>query len=689
MSTSQSSGSFRRIKRLRLFLKAILAMLALSAGVVGSIWWYLHPNVSRTDGVVYGRRNDRDLTMDVLRPTKPNGAAVAVMVSGSWKSGAPGQIPGWMLAPLLRRGFTVFAISHVSQPEVTVMEIIEDVNRGIRHVRHHANDYGIDPNRIGVTGGSSGGHLSLMLATRGGLGPTHSVDPVDRESSAVQAAALFFPVTDLLNLGQSTENPGDGGPPKSYVRAFGPDATNMVAWKKIGRETSPIYHVTSEMPPVLIHHGDSDTLTPLEQSEWFAARALDTGAKVTVVVRSGKAHGWPTMIWDIHQFAAWFERVLGEGNVGNSKSVSGSEAGLLDIQKAQEAQKADESLSNGINGETSRDELLTYLDVEGNARQVTTVGDWRIRRAQIVRAMEQVMGKFPTSSETMEARGAVRWEILDDVDVGDHRRQSIVFESLPGAMVPAYLLIPKGLPPADGWPAVLALHQTHSEGRRVVVGLGNSPDDEYGVELVRRGYVVIAPPYPWLADYEPDLERVGFVSGTMRAIWDNVRAMDLLDSLAYVRAGKYGAIGHSLGGHNGLYTAVFDERLIAVVTSCGFDSYRDYYDGDPEVWQEGRGWCSSRYMPRLSEYRGWLGEIPFDFPEIIGAIAPRAVWVHAPKGDDNFRWRSVERVVNNARPVFELHGVIDNLVVSHPEIAHQFPADARAAAFSFFDRHLK
>jgi BD-FAE/PDZ domain len=130
------------------------------------------------------------------------------MVSGGWKSGDAGELPAWILAPLLRRGYTIFAIYHVSQPEATVMEIIEDVHRGIRFVRHHAEEYEIDPNRIGVSGGSSGGHLSLMLTTRGGPGPDDAEDPVDRESSAVQAVAIFYPVTDLLNLGKSTENPG-------------------------------------------------------------------------------------------------------------------------------------------------------------------------------------------------------------------------------------------------------------------------------------------------------------------------------------------------------------------------------------------------------------------------------------------------------------------------------------------------
>jgi len=295
----------------RWFLWTVLGVAVLVALVVGSGWWYFHPSVQRTDDVVYGKRGDRELALDVIKPAKPNGLGVLVMVSGGWKSGKPGEFRAWMAAPLLRRGFTVFAIYHISQPTASVMEIIADVNRATRFVRYHAREYGVDPDRLGVTGGSAGGHLSLMLATRGGPGPADAPDPVDRASSAVQAVAIFFPVTDLLNLGKSTENLGDGGPPKSFRRAFGPASTNLAEWKLIGRDCSPIYHVTTNLPPILIYHGDADTLTPLEQTEWFAAKAREVGRPVQVVIHHGGRHGWLTMVFDIRRFADWFEQKLG------------------------------------------------------------------------------------------------------------------------------------------------------------------------------------------------------------------------------------------------------------------------------------------------------------------------------------------------------------------------------------------
>ena len=303
--------SFRKI--LKIALGLVLLLLLVAGLLVGGAWWYFHPPVQRTDGVVYGIRNGRDLTMDVLLPPEPNGLAVALMVSGGWKSKGPGEFPTWMAAPLLRHGYTVFAVCHRSQPEATVMEIVEDVNRAIRFIRLRADHYRIDPARIGVTGGSAGGHLSLMLATRGGPGPADARDPVDRQSSAVQAVAIFYPVTDLLNLGSSTENPGNGGPPISYVQAFGRDSTNLTHWKVIGRDTSPIYHVTSNLPPILILHGDADTLTPLEQSERFRDRAKEVGRTVVLEVHRGGKHGWETMVLDILKFAAWFDEHLKPG----------------------------------------------------------------------------------------------------------------------------------------------------------------------------------------------------------------------------------------------------------------------------------------------------------------------------------------------------------------------------------------
>lgn len=294
---------------IRLLLQLLLVLVLLALVVFGLGWWFFHPSVTVTPQVVYTQRHGHDLTLDVVRPAHPSGAGLLVMVSGSWKS-KPKNFQPWLASSFLRQGLTVFAISHLSQPEATIQETVEDVNRAARFVRHHANEYGIDPKRLGVFGGSSGGHLSLMLATRGGPGDPNAADPVDRESSAVQAATVFYPVTDLLNLGSSTENLGDGGPPKSFQKSFGPRASDLNEWKTIGHDISPIFYVTKALPPIFIAHGGADTLVPLEQSTRFRDKAAELGREVLLTVREGEKHGWPTMLWDAHLFANWLSERL-------------------------------------------------------------------------------------------------------------------------------------------------------------------------------------------------------------------------------------------------------------------------------------------------------------------------------------------------------------------------------------------
>ena len=239
----------------------------------------------------------------------------------------------------------------------------------------------------------------------------------------------------------------------------------------------------------------------------------------------------------------------------------------------------------------ARTNLLLYRDSKGAVRPVKSVRDWSKRRAEIVRSMEAVMGALPGKDK----RCPLDPKIEEDVDCGDYVRRLLTYASEPGSRVPAYLLIPKSvLDGKDKAPAILCLHQTHSQGQKVVVGLGNSPNDEYGVELARRGYVCLAPPYPLLANYNPDLKTLGYQSGTMMAIWNNNRGLDLLESVPFVKRGKFGAIGHSLGGHNSIFTAVFDQRIKIIVSSCGFDSFVDYYGGDPGLWKPERGWCQTR-----------------------------------------------------------------------------------------------
>jgi acetyl esterase/lipase len=258
------------------------------------------------------------LTMDVFQPSKPNKCGVIFLVNGGWFSSKATPMMETVqpdrYRPFLDRGYTVFAVVTSSQPVFTIPDLMDDVKRAVRFIRHNADQYGVDPNRLGVTGASSGGHLSLSVAAQGGPGKADAPDPVDRESSEVQAVACFFPPTDFLNYG----GPGvDGvgiGPLEPIKAAFGPRAETPEGRQSLGKIISPIYYITEKLPPTLIIHGDADNVVPLQQSESFLQKAKEAGVKdLQLIIRPGKGHGWGDY-WksaeDVEEFANWFDKHL-------------------------------------------------------------------------------------------------------------------------------------------------------------------------------------------------------------------------------------------------------------------------------------------------------------------------------------------------------------------------------------------
>jgi acetyl esterase/lipase len=278
---------------------------------------------TRTEDVIYGRKWGMALTMDVFAPKKDaNGAGLIWVVSGGWFS-SHDAINAGLPAAFLRRGYTVFAVVHGSQPKFTIPEAVEDMKRAVRYIRYHAKDYKIDPDRLGVMGGSAGGHLSLMLGTTGGPGDSKAKDPVDRESSAVEAVACFFPPSDFLNYGETGKVALGRGTLSAFkapfdfheldpkTHAFAP-VTDEARVLEIGKQISPIYHVTSHTPPTLIIHGDADKLVPIQQAETFIDKLKAAGVPAEVVVKKGAGHGWPDLGKDLPTLADWFDKYLGK-----------------------------------------------------------------------------------------------------------------------------------------------------------------------------------------------------------------------------------------------------------------------------------------------------------------------------------------------------------------------------------------
>jgi acetyl esterase/lipase len=276
------------------------------------------PAYSRTEDVIYGRKFGTALTMDVFKPKKDaNGLGVILVVSGGWFSARESIATGF-IAPMVNRGYTVFAVVHGSQPKFTIPEILQDMNRAIRFIRFHASDYGIDPDHLGIYGASAGGHLSLMQGTAGDEGNPKAKDPVDRVSSRVQAVACFFPPTDFLNYGKTGEDALGRGILEDFKASFDfheldpkrnvfAPVADPDAFREIGRRISPINHVTPDDPPVLILHGDADKLVPIQQAELIVEKLKGAGVEAKLVVKPGAVHGWPDMVKDCEQIADWFD----------------------------------------------------------------------------------------------------------------------------------------------------------------------------------------------------------------------------------------------------------------------------------------------------------------------------------------------------------------------------------------------
>ena len=315
---------------------------------------------------------------------------------------------------------------------------------------------------------------------------------------------------------------------------------------------------------------------------------------------------------------------------------------------------------------------------------VKSKNEWAARRLEILENLQSVMGKLPDkSSIPLDLR------VLEEEHIGSIKRQKITFvsEELPGGpdRVSAYLLHPDGSSPTRRNAAVLCLHQTTRIGKGEPAGVGGKPDLHYALELAQRGYVTLAPDYPNFGGYEFDPYANGYASATMKGIANHRRAIDLLQSLPVVDPERVGVIGHSLGGHNALFLAAFDERVQVIVTSCGFTSFAKYKKGDLT------GWSHKGYMPRSADrYAKDPKQMPFDFSDILVSLAPRAVFINAPLRDDNFDVSGVKDCVEAALPVYsKIFDARKKLEAAYPSSAHEFPTVVRQASYRFLDRWLK
>ncbi len=279
-------------------ITAQLAVIVVSIFILTS----LHCAPAQSDprispDIVYGHKDGMALTFDVFRPeVESNGAGILYMVSGGWFSvwREPAAL-GRMFTELLEAGFTVFAIRHGSAPRYKVPDAVADVRRAVRFIRLNCEEWGIDQERLGVYGGSAGGHLSLMLGCAADAGDQGAEDPVLRISDRVTAVVAYYPPVDL----RAITGPNERFPALEFDRELAPSI-------------SPLLHVTPDDPPTLLIHGDADELVPLRSSQVIHQAFLDTGVTTELIILEGAAHGFRDEYARRATDAtvAWFENYL-------------------------------------------------------------------------------------------------------------------------------------------------------------------------------------------------------------------------------------------------------------------------------------------------------------------------------------------------------------------------------------------
>jgi acetyl esterase/lipase len=265
----------------------------------------------RIRDLIYMKQAGAAFTMDVFKPKNPNGAAIIFLVSGGWFS-SHDNINPQLAEGLNSEGFTVFQVVHGAQPRYKIQEISKQITRAVRFIRANAATYGVDSERLGLTGASAGGHLSLMTAGTADEGNPSATDPVEKQASRVAAVVAIFPPTHFLHYGTYTAQTLLKSPMFAPFRpAFGLPATPTDEQiDKIAREVSPIYTVTAKFPPTLLIHGDADVLVPVQQSQVFRDALSKAGVVNDLMVVKGGGHDGTTVTPGMPRLVAWFKEKL-------------------------------------------------------------------------------------------------------------------------------------------------------------------------------------------------------------------------------------------------------------------------------------------------------------------------------------------------------------------------------------------
>jgi acetyl esterase/lipase len=278
------------------------------------------PYVQQQD-VVYAEAHGTGLLMDVFTPTgKPNGLGIVDIASGAWYSDR-GKIRDHTLAQVYTifcsRGYTVFAVRPGSKTRYTAAEMDRNVKSAIRYVKAHAGEYKIDAARLGLMGGSAGGHLATLAALTPDPGKADAKNPIDGHDTSVRAVGAFFPPTDFLDWDGDKSIRLDVLGPLLFVggvRGHSPEEIREAA-----KAVSPIHRVEKPTAPFLLIHGDADKVVPLSQSKKLVEAITKAGGSAELIVKPGGGHPWVTIPQEVKVMAEWFDKQLSGKTSGGGR----------------------------------------------------------------------------------------------------------------------------------------------------------------------------------------------------------------------------------------------------------------------------------------------------------------------------------------------------------------------------------
>jgi acetyl esterase/lipase len=241
-------------------------------------------------GVVYHSEEKRRVRLDIYRPRHgaPEGERLPAVIQvhgGGWILGSRSEQGIPLLNHMAANGWIGFNVDYRLSPRATLPEHVIDLKRAIAWVRQHADELGVDPQKIAITGGSAGGHLTALTALTAN---DEELQPgFEDADTSVMAAVPFYGIYDLEDEARLYGHLHDWLFAKVVLKQRVEDAPELY------RAVSPTHRITRDAPPFLIFHGDQDTLVPVEDARTFTKRLEEVSMNpVLYVEMPGAEHAF-------------------------------------------------------------------------------------------------------------------------------------------------------------------------------------------------------------------------------------------------------------------------------------------------------------------------------------------------------------------------------------------------------------